>query len=119
MKKSLRKRIQKVVVAKVSNSEMKYVQTLVKFLAKRKGQHKAVSNGDIQEFLYTKFEIEVAATSIRRYINYIRINKLVNNLIACGDGYYVATTPEQVSAYVQSLQHRALALFCLIDSYEV
>jgi hypothetical protein len=119
MKKSLKNKIEKVIVAKVRQSEMKYVEALVKVLGKRKGPHKAIHNCDLQDFLYNKFGDEVASVSIRRYINYIRIKKLVTNLIACSDGYCVATTPEQLSAYIQSLQHRAYAIFCLADSYEV
>ena len=119
MKKSLKKKIEKVIVANVRQSEMKYVEALVKVLGKRVGPHKAIYNCQLQDYLYSKFGDEVAASSIRRYINYIRIKKLVTNLIACSDGYFVASTPEQLSVYIESLKHRAFAILCLVDSYEV
>jgi uncharacterized protein (DUF2252 family) len=119
MKKSLKKQVQKYIIAKVSANEMKYVEALVKMLSKRKGKHKAITNRELQIMLGDKFTTLFAETSIRKYINYIRVKKMLSNLIACSGGYYIAASDEEVVAYINSLQHRIYSIYCVMESYEI
>jgi len=119
MKKSFKKKIQKLIVSKVSESEMKYVNALIKILEKRKVRAKAITNRQIQGLLEEKFNLIFHEASVRRYINYIRVTHLLENLISCSHGYYLAQTPEEVSEYVRSLQHRAFAIWSVIESYDI
>ena len=49
---------------------------------------------------------KVSEARIRKLIHYIRVNRLVKNIIATSKGYYIATTEEEIKSFVESLQQR-------------
>jgi hypothetical protein len=118
MKKSSKKEIEKLLVANVRPQEMKFVKAIVKILKKCKGKENSITNEGIRQRLYEKFG-DLPEAYIRRYINYIRIHHLLDDVIACRNGYFVATTDEEVTAYVKTLRNRALSILCVMESYEV
>lgn len=119
MKKSFKKGLKNLIVSKVSKNEIKYVETLAKVLAKRKDKSKALTNRELQVILQDKHKVVFCESSIRRYINYIRVKRLLENLISGSNGYYVAQTTEEVAAYVHKLQHRVYAIYSVIESYDI
>lgn len=56
---------------------------------------------------------------IRKILNHIRTNGLIKNLIASGNGYYIATSRAEVRDYLmKQLQGRAEAIAQLFNSYD-
>ena len=49
-------------------------------------------------------------------MNYIRRNGLVPHLVANSNGYYVATSVEEVERYARSLEQRASAILSVKKS---
>lgn len=119
MKKSFKKQVKKSLVAEVRPNEYEFVNTLIDILDECEGKENAISNERLIERLEARHSKIFSPTHIRRYINYIRINHCILDLIANKFGYYIATTDEEVAAYKAALKHRAAAILCLAKSYEV
>jgi len=91
--------------AKLTDEEEKLLPLLVKALSAKKGKNSAVTNGDIQQ-AFTKIGKTVPSARIRKLINHIRINGLVELLCATSNGYYVAKTNKEVESYLIGLKAR-------------
>lgn len=102
--------------ATLSESEVSMAEWLAPLLPAYVGKKKAISNYRIRWMLFDKFG-HVTPARIRKLINYIRINCLVENLIASSAGYYVASTREEVDVYVQSLRQRAASIMHVAQSF--
>ena len=48
------------------------------------------------------FGVKVDGPRIRKIINHIRLNGLVPGLMATSEGYYIATTPEELDEYMKA-----------------
>ncbi len=69
------------------------------------GVDKAVTNIEIRRKLKTE-GYEVAPARVRKIIHFIRVHKLVINLISTSKGYYRATKQKDLDKYVEGLQQR-------------
>ena len=89
------------------------VPRLVKGLENRVGSQYAISNKRIFRSLSDKGYEKVTEARVRKCINYIRINGLVQHLLANSHGYYIATSVEEVQEYADSLKERAEAIWAV------
>lgn len=89
----------------LTKEELKILELVCKSLAVKIGASKTVTNKKMVEGL-ANYGIKTSAPRIRKIINYIRVNGLVNNLIATSKGYYVAETKDEILNYIQSLEQR-------------
>ena len=86
------------------------------FLLNHVGKEKFISIQDIAAGLFklgfkTKKGKKLPSTDVRKYIHYIRENRLVPRLVANGRGYWVEPDPRKVERYVKkSLYPRANAI---------
>jgi hypothetical protein len=101
----------------LSNEELRCVQLMIPSLKARVGKEKAVTSQQIINWLKNNYGILTTGPRVRKMINYIRINRLVENLVATSEGYYVETDPKKVREYVMSLHQRAEAIMAVANSY--
>lgn len=95
--------------APLSEYEMKVlVPLIVRGLRTKVGKAKAVTNSYIVRCLKGRYELTEAR--VRKIINYIRCNDIVPFLIATSTGYYIATSPDEVRDYEESLLSREAAI---------
>ncbi|MCK4968658.1 MAG: hypothetical protein KAS12_06385 [Candidatus Aenigmarchaeota archaeon] len=86
--------------------ELKLIPIIVDKIKFNIGKDNAVKNKDIIRFLTLKGYEKITAVRIRKLIHFIRVKKLVSNLIATSKGYYRATTKDELNNFVESLQQR-------------
>ena len=77
------------------------------------GARYAIRNKDICRSLERQEYGKVSEARMRKCINYIRINGLVQHLLANSHGYYIATSVEEVQEYADSLKERAEAIWAV------
>ena len=82
---------------------------ILKCLRKHVGKEKAVSNAVICSKMQEK-GYNITEVRTRKIINHIRINFLIECLVASGKGYYVANTESEMRRYIMSLECREGAI---------
>lgn len=90
---------------------------MVRCLNAKIGADMAVKNGYITKRLKEK-GYNIDEVRVRKLINHIRVNGLVNCLIATSKGYYRATSKEEVCEYIASLKNREEAIRAVRRSLE-
>jgi hypothetical protein len=88
------------------------------FTRRAPGEANAITSQEI----IAKMELvgcRMTGARVRKIINYIRINKLVRNLVATSKGYYVESDPEKIREYVKGLKERAAAILAVAESFDV
>jgi hypothetical protein len=94
------------------------VPIMVKGLSTKIGQDNAITNIKIRSRLREK-DIDITDSKIRKIINYIRVNKLIVNLLATSKGYFISNDPAEINKYKESLISRANSILNLAKSYEI
>lgn len=89
--------------------ERTLLPVMVKCLSKHIGEEKAITNKKMCEALQGN-GYEVGEARIRKLINYIRINGLVDYLVANSKGYFVAQKKDEVKSHIASLKGREEAI---------
>lgn len=90
---------------------------VVKGLQTRVGKENAITNGEMCNIL-EDLGYRVSASRLRKIINHIRIFGLIYNLMATSNGYYIATSKDEVEEYVKSLEGRENAINAVRMSLE-
>ena len=91
---------------------------IVRGLNWRMGIECVITNAEMVKAL-KKYGFKTTGARIRKIINYIRVKKLVINLISSSKGYYRTNDPEEVRKYVHSLMQRASAIEKVAKSFEL
>ena len=107
------------LTAELTQKEINCVDFIVKGLNKKTGREKAVTNERICKGVKYHLGIKITSGRMRKIIHHIRINKLVKNLIATSEGYYVATCKEEVIDYIESLTQRIKSIESVRSSFEL
>jgi menaquinone-dependent protoporphyrinogen IX oxidase len=94
----------------LSDYELDLVPVIVKGLSVRYGKEKAITNKQMVKALKSA-DWKVSGARIRKIINHIRTTGQLQLLVASSKGYYLATEPEEVEKYVESLRQRASAIY--------
>lgn len=89
------------------------VPVLSNFLKTRVGAKYAIRNKEICRIFTERGYQGLTESRVRKLINYIRLNGLVPHLIANSNGYFCATSIEQVETYIESLDQRASAIWAM------
>lgn len=82
---------------------------MVRCLAKHIGKDRAISNAQMCEKM-ALYGYQVGEVRVRKIINHIRNNGLVECLIATGKGYYVTESIEEMETYIESVKNREDAI---------
>ena len=100
----------------LTEEEMKLVPKFVNSFNSKIGESMAINSAEI-EYKFRILGVKITGPRIRKIVNYIRLNRLVKNLIATSKGYYIEDNPEKLKKYVESLRQRASAIQAVADSY--
>lgn len=82
---------------------------MVKSLSKHKGKDMVISNSQMCMKM-AECGYQISDIRVRKIINHIRINALVECLIASGRGYYVAQSENEMKTYIASVKSREEAI---------
>ena len=94
------------------------VPRIISGLQKVVGKEKAITNSKIVALL-KKEGYKLSEARVRKIINHIRVNGLVERVIATSDGYYIATSEEEMVEYIESLKGREDAIRAVRRSFEM
>lgn len=90
---------------------------MVKCLSKHIGRDKVITNVEMCAKM-TLYGYQLGETRVRKLINYIRNNNLIECLIATAKGYYVTESIEEMEAYIESVKNREEAIRAMRMSME-
>ena len=107
------------LTAELTQKEINCIYFIVRGLNKKIGREKAVTNERICKGVQYHLGFKITPARMRKIIHYIRINKMVVNLIATSEGYYVATCKEEVIDYIESLTQRIKSIESIRGSFEL
>ena len=82
---------------------------MVRCLAKHIGKSCAISNTQMCEKM-ALYGYQIGEVRVRKIINHIRNNGLVECLIATGKGYYVTESIQEMETYIESVKNREDAI---------
>ena len=104
----------------LNDDERKLLPQFVNGLRTKIGKEKAITNKEIR----AKFKergVLIPDSRVRKIINHIRINGLVELLCASSKGYYIAKNDKEINEYMIGLKSRIeaqnLVLNKLIEQY--
>lgn len=69
------------------------------------GEHNAITNKEICQ-KFKERGVKMTPERVRKFVNYIRVNRLVVNLISSSKGYWIETDKKRIKEYTDSLQQR-------------
>lgn len=90
---------------------------MVKCLSKHISKDKVITNAEMCAKMAI-YGYKIGETRVRKIINHIRNNGLVECLIATGKGYYVTESIEEMEAYIESVKNREDAIRTMRMSME-
>ncbi len=90
----------------------KLLPIMVRCLSRHVGEEKAITNKQMCEALRDS-GYEIGEARIRKLINHIRVNSLIDCLIATSKGYFVADNKSDVISHINSLRGREDAIMAV------
>ena len=90
--------------------EQEILPIIVKSLERHVGSEGAITNGEMSEGLEKHGYREISSARIRKIINYIRINSLIDCLMATNSGYFITQSITEMQEYIDSLDGRIDAI---------
>lgn len=92
---------------------------IIRGLKTKIGVNKAITNKRIIEALKYAGYKGLHGSRIRKIINYIRIQGLINNLVASSKGYWIEDDIEIRKRYVAGVKSRAKAMLASLNNIEI
>jgi hypothetical protein len=77
---------------------------------KKPGKGNIVTNKQIVRALFKKYQIKITEPRIRKIIQYIRANALLNGLIATSSGYWLTRDHDELKSWIESMIERENAI---------
>jgi hypothetical protein len=93
----------------VTPEEIRIVNLIAKSISLRIGVGNAITNREIRKKLSER-NLDTSDVKIRKYIQYIRVNKLAPKLCASSNGYYIAESEEDWVKYRESFRERVRSM---------
>ena len=90
---------------------------IVRGLSNKFGKARAITNTAIVKAMKGAGYILTEAR-LRKIINHIRINGMVRWLVATSNGYYIATSVDEMRQYIESLRGREQAIAAVRKAME-
>lgn len=91
---------------------------MITCLEGKRGKGMAVTNATMRRGLQAHGYKMVGEPRVRKIINFIRTNGLVDCLIANSEGYYVSRDTDEIEDYIQSLKQRENAIRAVREKIE-
>lgn len=104
----------------LSEDEKALLPAFVAGLKSKKGKANAITNKAIQAAFQAneKWQMKIPDARVRKIINHIRVNGLVNGLCASSNGYYVAADQNELKEYLDGLRQRISSQMMVYDAVE-
>jgi hypothetical protein len=90
----------------LNSQEIELIPDMIAFLSRAIGSSKAVNNYQIASFIQSLTGVQIKSYRIRKMIQHIQLNGLINLLCASSKGYYIAQTEKEAVDYCVSLSQR-------------
>jgi hypothetical protein len=90
---------------------------VIKGLKLRIGKDSAITSTEAIKKMKI-FGIKISSPRWRKIINHIRIQGLISHLVSSSKGYYIATSPNEVKEYLDSLRERINSITMVYDALE-
>jgi hypothetical protein len=94
----------------VKAEDLPTIKMLAKGLNARIGVDNAITNKDIRESFLEKKNLKIGDPKLRKFIQFIRAKRYVNNLCASSKGYYRAETKEEWLEYREGYRGRVKSM---------
>lgn len=94
---------------KLSKMEREMADIMAPAFATRKGRANAISSTDIIDSMTGK-GYKISGSRLRKIVNYLVVTDRVKDLIASGNGYYVAATDQERKEHALSLGQRMASI---------
>ena len=101
----------------LTDYEMFLLPKIVIGLKTKVGETKAITNKEMVDKLRL-LDYKVNPARIRKIINYIRINRLIINLVSSSKGYWVENNIDRIKSYIESLEQRANEIQRVANSFK-
>lgn len=102
--------------ADLTPQEMKVAEYMANRIKYNIGVKHAVTSSKMIKDIHFNLKVKLTGSRIRKIINHIRRNKMVDGcLVATSKGYYIETDKKEISKYVESLRQRANAINKVAD----
>ncbi|MCR5352508.1 MAG: hypothetical protein K6E35_08490 [Bacteroidales bacterium] len=89
---------------------------IVKCLSRHIGKDNAITNEAMREALTLHGYKKVSSARIRKIINHIRVNGLIECLMATSYGYYITKDKDEMNDYIYSLKGRIEAIQAVMEA---
>lgn len=106
-----------IETAPLTDAEKNLVPVFVDGLRRKVGKANAVTTRQIIARLGPNVKPRLTGARVRKIIHHIRTRRLVVNLVATSEGYYIETDPAKIREYIDSLKARAGAILDVANSY--
>ena len=103
------------ITFELTAEEAQYAKIISEKICQNIGKSNAVTSTRIIAF-FAKKEIKLNPGRLRKIIQYIRISGMVENLVGCSKGYYVAANSEEAAASVLSLREQIRSIQATAES---
>lgn len=104
----------------LTNVEADLIPSFKRLLKHARGPENAMSARMIVESIQRNYpDIRIDDVRVRKIINYMRVNKMIKNLLASSRGYFIERDRERVRQYVSSLRSRARNVMQVANSYSI
>lgn len=94
---------------KLSKTELKMAEIMAPAFASRRGRDNAITSTEIIDSM-TRKGYKISGPRLRKIVNYLVVTDRVKDLIASGNGYYVAATDQERKEHAFSLGQRIAAI---------
>jgi hypothetical protein len=100
------------VVPDLTEYEIKnIIPVVVQGLRTKRGKSNAITNKEMikgltRNKILTERGKPLSEATMRKIINYIRVNDLIERLVASSEGYWIEPIDDNVRVYIESLQQR-------------
>ena len=98
------------ITHEITDEEKQIAEDLCQILKKKTGKNNALTNKDLRLHLEVSFNKHVTGPRLRKVIQFIRLNGLLNGLIATSSGYWITEDPEELNSWIESMKERENAV---------
>jgi len=103
---------------KLTERECKAVPRVIKGLLNRKGKKLATKGAKIASILESEGYGKFTDVRVRKIINFLQVEGIIRNIVATSNGYYIATTQQDLDEYRLSVKQRADAILAKLNGID-
>jgi hypothetical protein len=90
--------------------EIEFSNMIVERFKARPGIKNIITNAEIVRRIFERYGVKFTSARVRKMIQYIRVNGLLDGLVATNKGYFLATESEELRSWIHSVRQRIRAI---------